>query len=666
MSDLSSISTEELMAMRANNAPPPVDLSKMSTEELMQMRAAPSSRVSVTEDMLRSIPGAVPRAAAGVIGLPQNLNAMANWAGSAITEKTGMPSGKSPIPAVRLISEMFGVVPNLGEMVGEGYDRISDLLTGKPVYKPQTGPGRVTDLTVQTLVGGPGTLGQKAAMGLSAGAAGEGARLITDNPIAIGVLQMLGAGAASLPWILRSVPAENIHAAIKDIKPDQLKLAQKLMDDAAARGVQLTGAEAIAQVTGKNSLQDIQRVVEASKHGGPTLQGVMNTRPGAVRQAFEQQADQITPPPASPSATPVRMQQAAEQSITKARQFGNAAAEPLYDAARTQRIPSHDWNTLAQNPATQKALKAVKGDPICGVTNELDGSVAWLDAAKRWMDDKLRTASPSEAKIWRSANSDLKAVADRASTDYRQARGIVSKNMTEVVDPMKASPVGDISKTGNLPAEQAMKAQGEILMPSAPRALDPVTIRTAIETLNKQDPTAARAFVRQNMQAIFDEATQNLSGGANQWGGAKFAAQVAGNPRQRDNLRALIEASSDKQAWVGFNRMLEVFEATGKRHAPGSQTAFNEKIVSELSRGGTKIGNVTEALGTISRWYDNFRFGKNTDQMAQILTDPRSVDLMRKLAKEAPDSAKASALVAQIFASQPALTSGEPSNTNPR
>jgi hypothetical protein len=97
---------------------------------------------------------------------------------------------------------------------------------------------------------------------------------------------LLGGTAASLPFILRSVPAENINAAIKDIKPEDLVKAQKLMDDARKMGTPITGAEAIAQVTGRNTLQDIQRVVEGSKEASGKMQPMMNARPDANRAAL--------------------------------------------------------------------------------------------------------------------------------------------------------------------------------------------------------------------------------------------------------------------------------------------------------------------------------------------------------------------------------------------
>jgi len=132
-------------------------------------------------------------------------------------------------------------------------------------------------------------------------------------------------------------------------------------------------------------------------------------------------------------------------------------------------------------------------------------------------------------------------------------------------------------------------------------------------------------------------------------------------------MRALVESVSDRQTWNGFNRMLEVMEAQGKRQAPGSQTAANLRIEGDLAAGGmgtplAALGSPSKALSIIGDAYDNFRFGKNTEEMARILTDPKSVELMRQLAKEAPTSAKAAALTVQLLAgSQPA---GIQSNTD--
>ncbi len=635
-----------------------------------------NSKPSIAKDIVKSIPGAVPRAAAALVGLPQTISDLMQFGAKKVTTAAGFPNADVSYigagPGTILMNKLG--VPNLGETVTEGYDKISDLLTGKPVYRPQTGPGRIADITAQTMVSGPGSMGQKAVIGAAAGVSGEGARQLTDNPIAIGVIQMLGGGLASLPFILRSIPAKNINDAIKNIKPEDLTKAQALMDDAAKMGTPLTGAEAIAQVTGKNTLQDIQRVVEGSRQGAPIMQPVMNARPDTARAAFEAKANTVAPMPAEQARTPVKMQQAAENAITKARQAGNTAAGPYYAKSGPEIIPTTTINAVAvEHPMVVQAAQRVVKDPKYGVFGENPYSVKAMNAAKQYIDDIAGAAKDAgrnnEARLASSALGDLLERIDTQVPAYAKAREIVAQNRQQVVNPMQESPVGDIAGTKGVPAESAMRQQSEILMPQAPRALDPMTIHRTVETLSKQDQNAAQNFVRQNLQAIFDESAQNLSGGKNQWGGAKFAAQVAGNPRQRDNLQALVESVSDRQTWNGFNRMLEVMEAQGKRNAPGSQTAQNLMVESELAKGGygsslALIPSPGRMATFVYDWYQNFRFGKNTDQMAQILTNPKSVDLMRQLAKEAPYSAKATALTAQIIASQSPSTGDEQSNTN--
>lgn len=677
MADLSQIPTEELMRMRVSPDAPSggTDLSKVSTEDLMKMRAAPVSRETsgkpgVVEDIAKSLPGILPRAAAALVGIPETLGAL--------VEAGGRKLGLTPARSFRDLPDIL----KPGEMVTKGYDAISEAVTGSPLHRPQTGAGRVVDTVAQAAVSPGGALAARSVASGAGALTGEGARMAgITNPLALGVLQLLGATAGSLPFILRSVPAGSINQAIAGVSEADLTKAQALMDSAKASGTPLTGAEAIAQVTGKNTLQDIQRVVEGSPKGGPVMQATMNARPGANRAAFEAQTDaSVGKVPANPSGTPVRLQAAAEGAITEARQAGNRAADPLYRSAEQfqggKGMNATEWDALLKQPAAEKALQSVRAATEYGVTTEPFGSVRWLDAAKRWIDAKLQKPDtpPAEKRIWQEGRDAIVQAADKASPDYAAARAVVAQNRRDVVNPMQQSPVGDIAASRgqfkDVPAESAMRAQSEILMPQAPRALDPMTIRKTVDTLNRQDPTAARDFAAQNIRAIFDETTQNLASGANPAGAAKFAAQIAGNPRQKDNLQALIEASGGgRQAWVGFNRLLEVFEAQGKRLAPGSPTAQNLRLEGQLSGGGAgtvaaQAASPGRAMSFIADAYDNFRFGKNTEEMARILTDSKSVDLMRQLAKEAPTSAKAAMLTAQIISGQAPLNAADASNTN--
>src|SRR4051812_30867766 len=91
---------------------------------------------------------------------------------------------------------------------------------------------------------------------------------------------------------------------------------------------------------------------------------------------------------------------------------------------------------------------------------------------------------------------------------------------------------------------------------------------------------AAANLIHSQIRSAFDEATRNNLPGANQFGGAKFAAVVAGNGQQPTNLEAAVRAlPNGDQRWDGFRRFLDTMEAIG------SMTAFNTEIQKELKHG---------------------------------------------------------------------------------
>jgi hypothetical protein len=751
----------------------------------------PSKLETVAKDFVKSLPGAIPRAAAGLVGAPQGAMDLAS---QGVTKAINFVGDLAGIDAMRNLKAPTSELPNAGEVVQRGYDAISQVATGSPVYRPQTGPGRVADMTAQVLVGGPGSLIQKGVSGLSAGLGGEAGRAAgIENPIALGVLQMVAGAVPGLVFALRSVPSENINRALSGVTEQQLTAAQKLMDDARRMGTPLTGAEALAQVTGRNLLQDIQRVVEASPDGGPKMQQVMNARPANNRQAFDNAANQIGPMLGNPGETAARVQGAATKEIKQLQTTRTALTSPYYDQQRTQDLSAiraaealpaeqqrlaaieasrgsavqqggrltSDANTLriqAENPqvavpgyprvpgrilnyperlgeataaadqfkaaAAQRAAEAgaQRGrvgqleaaanipltqqvqDRVRGILANIDDQIAVVGVTsdegkaltalrnqlapngepikyasqlesvhksnKKVLNTELLNPSSEQLAMKGVIGKFLSPLDDaikEVSPAIREGRRIYGEISERMVSPVERGTVGDLSRIPTGPgtsAESGMARAGGILMPDAPKALAPPAIRDTVARLNRQDPGVARDFVRQNLQSIFDEATQKLQSGENQWGGARFNVKVAGNAQQRDNLQALVEASAGRQAWVGFNRFLEVLEAQGKRQASGSQTAQNELLRGDLSSGGVlTAAKAVVKPSTMANAYERFRYGKDTAQMADILTDQKSIELMKQLAKEAPMSARASLLATQILAGQqPSAISG-PSNT---
>ena len=104
---------------------------------------------------------------------------------------------------------------------------------------------------------------------------------------------------------------------------------------------------------------------------------------------------------------------------------------------------------------------------------------------------------------------------------------------------------------------------------------------------------------------------------------------------------------------------MDVFEAQGKRLAPGSGTEFNRQITEQLSQGGL-VGNAlqfsTVQPGSIlTNWYTKFRAGKNARELANLLTNPRSVEIIQQLRTIPTSSPAAAALVFTLLQGQQAV-----------
>jgi hypothetical protein len=162
-------------------------------------------------------------------------------------------------------------------------------------------------------------------------------------------------------------------------------------------------------------------------------------------------------------------------------------------------------------------------------------------------------------------------------------------------------------------------------------------------------------LVRAHVEQTFNEAVQRLQSGANEFGGAGFAAVLRGNPQQAANLEAAITALRGGQTYQGFDQFLNILEAQGQRQRIGSQTAFNQEVQRNLKQGGT----VAEALtgvatgglklpSKINQRIEQWRMGGNVAQIADILTNPAAATLFRQLATAPPTSAKAAAIMTRL------------------
>lgn len=590
-----------------------------------------------TGDLVSS---SVIRAVAGLAGLPQDALSLLRAARNK-AQGTNYPTPQ--------------ILPGSQDIV-QGVEKV----TGTPLYKPESAPGSILGGAIEGATQGapfglPGII-----TGAVGGAGSEIAgQLTNNNPWARFLGGLLTGGAAGILSSAKRSTGGILADTLQGTDDATFKAAQTLIDDARARGITLTGPEALAQV--KNSatapVLGVQRVVEQSRGGGPVMSDVMGARPDQNRQAFQGVLGQIGPQVVDPTSIAPRVQAAAGGVIDDARQAGNAAARPFYQASESALVPSvnmqsSQYSALLQNPAIKQAINSVSTDPFYGVVGKPPNSVAVLDAAKKYLDD-IASSSKQEglnnrARIASQSIDDILKTADNVSPQYAQARAIVEQNRKGVVTPLERSPVGQLANTDTFPAQRA------VLFPANPETLTPQAVKTTISQLRMKDPIAARDLTRQFLETQFDEVTQNLVKGGNEFGGAKFAAAITGNSKQAQNIRAAVESVGGKPALDGFNKFIQIMEAQGKRQPGGSMTEFNKQITEEMSRGGM-VGNAAVTAATPNKWltgatdwWQRFQYSGNSKELAQIFTDPQSVDKMRRLAMMGPDSPAAKALAASI------------------
>ncbi|WP_425909039.1 hypothetical protein [Nitrobacter sp. TKz-YC02] len=213
-------------------------------------------------------------------------------------------------------------------------------------------------------------------------------------------------------------------------------------------------------------------------------------------------------------------------------------------------------------------------------------------------------------------------------------------------------PIGKLAKR-DLTTKKAVDA----LFPANPLPNSQHEIASTVEELAKRSPSVANQLVRIHVESTFNNAAKDLQTGANQAAGAKFRVQLIGNSQQRANLQAAVEAlPHGADRWQGFNRFLDILEATGTRQGIGSRTAYNEQFFKEAAKGGVAGDVVKTGANPLSMGqrfvdrYQQWKLGRNLSDLAGILTNPGSGNMLRAIAR-APNQSAATAIALRLATS---------------
>lgn len=456
---------------------------------------------------------------------------------------------------------------------------------------------------------------------------------------------LVGAGAVAA-FSRPGTAAQAVRQQLPEgVTPQMVTQAEQLMADAARKGVTLAWPEALSQVAQRPVLTNTMRQLEAAPQTEARMAEFFGGRPGQVAASARQQFNNVAPVNPQPSTIGPAVGAAAEDTVNAVRGAINRNAEPLYTAASTQIMDAPTMARIRAAPGWQEARDAVRNNPQLEryVTGLPDDSIGFLNEVQKYL---RQAADNAAAPVAQQRNMQVSAgygldrdlvrnSATRRSPQLAQAIGEEAANRTQYLDPLLQGPLGKIAARDTT-TKNAINA----LFPSNPLANSADEIATTVGALAHRNPRAARDLVRAHVEQTFNESAQALQSGANQAGGAKFRSVLVGNPQQAANLEAATRAlPNGDQIWTGFNRYLEILEATGTRQNIGSRTAYNAEFLKGAA-GSNLPGEVAKAsvnpmrgLQPLVDRYAQYRLGRNLNELADILTNPNSANHLRAIAR---------------------------------
>lgn len=691
--DLQTLSTEQLMALRSqaggaeaspDTAPTtggPVavstrPLAEMSTQELTALREklAPRGMLDTAKGLYKAADAGAVKGVSSLVGAPGDISDLGasgiHAATNYVEKKLGLP--ETPAPAQRPQTILDKIFPRSAEVAG----RIQQgLYGGERPYEPQGTAEEyaksVGEFIPAALIG-PGGVAARTAQAILPGVTSETLGRVTKDTswehgarTAGALIGSAGASIASRPSTATRAIREQMP---EGVTPQVVDDAAALVEASARQGIMLSWPEALSQVAGRPVLTNTLRHLEAAPQTEAQMAEFFSQRPQQVDAAARNTFNNLSPPNPAPSTIGPAVGRAAEDTVNDVRGTINNAARPFYDRASTVLLTQPEMAQVRALPGFREASDAVRNDPQLNryVAGLPEDSVGFLNEVKKYLDQQRTNAAAPvnmQQNMQRSAGfgSDATAVRDAAvnatlgtpARNLETALAIEHHGRERFLQPLLDGPLGKIAAR-----DTTTKNAIEALFPENPLPNSAGEITRAVGELSSRNQRAARDLVRAHAESTFNEAAQNLQSGPNQAGGAKFAARIVGNPQQRENLEAAVTAMvpNGNQVWRGFNNLLETLEATGTRQGIGSRTSYNDEFLREAAKGGI-VGDVIKTTANPTRMgqkfvdrYERWKLGDNLGDLATILTDPGSVNLLRAIARMPPGSGQAQSVASRLVA----------------
>jgi hypothetical protein len=600
----------------------------------------------------------------------------AHWNGDAWIESASRV--KSPVSDQELVPELRykptttagRIAQGAGEVVGGG---VLDPALGAARAAPRIASRALLDNLAQRYAR---ELPRNVATGTVAATVGEK----TENPVAAIVAgAATGTGTSMLSRQNASLRAAFGKAIPNDVTDAEIRQAEDMFQDAQRRGLSLSRPNALDQVTGgRTRLSELQRVTESS--GAEPYRGFYSGTEGQVERAGTDVLNQITPPSATPSLVGQRAAEGANQSVQGAIDDVNRATRPQYAQIDPRQTTQGELQRLMQDEAFADAYQRVMthsdyADRRAGLPPD---SVGVIDLVRRDMESRQTnlTTPGGEPQVGMNPTrasglagpidraQEVASMASRPTGPIGPQQPGVPTPLEEVqrqqailreqnVDPLQAGPEGRAAR--QLP-QATTQGVVQAFFPKAPLENSHHEVARAVGDLYGRNPQAARELVRNYLGTELQRATTVNIPGEPYTSGAGFSKNVTGNPQQHRNIQAALQAINP-QAAQAFDRLIDIFDAMGKRQHPGSKTAFNTEDIADLKkRGWTDEGiKAIAGIGTsIPRQFadriERIRLGQNVNELADLFTNPAREADFRNLALTRPGTRENVFLAMQTLA----------------
>ena len=615
----------------------------------------------------------------GLAGLPGDAQALLKKGVSYLADK--LPSLPAPDPESMRLAERYGGRGDMGPSFplpsSADIQGLIEKVTGpfrEPKNQLEHDAQTVGEFLPAALIG-PGGLARKVVTQdlIPAAATVTAGRFSDQNPY-VKALAGFTAGVVGVALNRPGQAAEILAKQLPDFVTEKhITRAGNLIEAAKGRGIDLTWPEALSKVTGQPVLTDTQRILESHGQTRPQMESFFSQRPGQVENAVRSELDNIGGQHPNPSNLGAEASATAGGALDDMRGHINAASAPFYHASESVLLTPAEMQQVKRIPGYQEARDAIRETPQLNwrVQHLPDNSVGFLNEVKKHFDQAAQNAgskfaqnpnhqissthemAASAVKQIGLAKSEQHAIAHGGPNNYEAALDIQSQLREQFLDPLLKGPLGKIADQPETSrAIAALFPTGGKLLPGMEGE-----VRNAVFAIAQKRPAVAEQLVRAHAEMVFNAAAKDLQGGANQFSGAKFSVMLTGNPQQRANLKAAVEALPHGPArWEGFEALLDIVSATGTRQPKGSLTAFNDLEVKGMS--GAGLASIAAKGASPSKWttavhdaYKSWSLGKNLDQLARIITSPGGGEAL-KLASRIPTGSDRAAMVAGRLISQ--------------